>query len=283
MGLLAKLEPLRRLIDGSADHDSAELIGSQARARSTAEGFLVGIAREASRVLCAEAFTPPGGHALIPGEFVIFLSPDDDKEWQGDKRRGLVQGLTHALGQRAKDLLVRGQTSAPSFAIELRVDGTLAKGQFRGKAIWDAETGRTFVSPRPTVLRTTEAAEQPRENELTVVSPRPRIVLYSVEALRGGERQGIFPVTKPEITIGRGSQAVEVDLPIRGDAEVSRLHAVLSRDDQGEHWLVAKGQNPVLLNNRELARNERAPVKFDDVIQICSFSLRLHQVAVAGA
>ena len=99
----------------------------------------------------------------------------------------------------------------------------------------------------------------------------------------GGQRQGVYPVTKPEITIGRGSQAVEVDLPIRGDAEVSRLHAVLSLDHQGGHWLVAKGQNPVLLNDRELSRNERVSIKFDDVIQICSFSLRRHQVAVAGA
>ena len=46
---------------------------------------------------------------------------------------------------------------------------------------------------------------------------------------------------KNEITIGRGSRSISVDLPIKGDPEVSRVHAVLSRDNEGRYWLVAKG------------------------------------------
>ena len=32
------------------------------------------------------------------------LSADDDKDWQGDKRRGLEQGLFHVLSERAREL-----------------------------------------------------------------------------------------------------------------------------------------------------------------------------------
>src|SRR5207237_10100936 len=65
------------------------------------------------------------------------------------------------------------------------------------------------------------------------VSVRP-VELYSVEIWRGGVRQTVVPVSKPEITIGRGSKSVSVDLPIKGDPEVSRVHAVLTRDPAGK-------------------------------------------------
>ena len=57
---------------------------------------------------------------------------------------------------------------------------------------------------------------------------------------------------KNEITIGRGSRSISVDLPIKGDPEVSRVHAVFSRDNEGRYWLVAKGRNPTLVNGKEL-------------------------------
>lgn len=281
MRLLAKLEPIRRWIDGGDDSDAVDVIGAQARPRRIAEEFLVQVAREIGSVMSEEAFTPPGGPTFIPGEFIVFLSGEDDKEWQGDKRRGLEQWLAHALRQRAAELFGQSQLNKSAFAIELRVDGTLEKGQFRVKAIWDSETSKTFVAPRNFGDRQTALLDLHPENELTVVNPRPRIVLYSIEVRRNGERQDIVPVTKPEITIGRGSQSVEVDLPIRGDAEVSRLHAVLTRDAQGLYWLTAKGQNPVLINDRERQRDEQVQVTPDDQINICSFSL--HIQAVAGA
>lgn len=281
MRLLAKLEPIRRWIDGGSHADAAGAIGTQARPRRTAEEFLVRVAREIGSVMSQEAFTPPGGPTFVPGEFIVFLSGEDDKGWQGDKRQGLEQGLAHALRQRAAEIFGQRQLSKPAFAIELRVDGTLEKGQFRVRAIWDSETSKTFVAPRKSGGRQADFAVAHSENDLTVVNPRPRIVLYSLEVKRNGERQEVVPVTKPEITIGRGSQSVDVDLPIRGDAEVSRLHAVLSRDAQSLYWLTVKGQNPVLVNDHEVRVDERVQVKAGDQITICSFSLNIQAGATA--
>jgi hypothetical protein len=91
---------------------------------------------------------------------------------------------------------------------------------------------------------------------------------------RGGERQQIFPVTKQEIAIGRDSARVEVDLAIKGDAEVSRSHAILAWDPEGLIWLVAKGRNQIYLNGNKLPRHERVQVTPHGQIIIHSFSLQ---------
>src|SRR5436305_14316603 len=121
----------------------------QARPRRVWEEFLVKVAREVEAVMQREMFTPPGGTTFIPPEYVVYLSSDDDKEWQGDKRRGLEQGLFHVLSERAHELSGQTQLAAKSFAVELRVDGTLSKGEFRVQAVWDeTDSGHTMVTPR---------------------------------------------------------------------------------------------------------------------------------------
>jgi hypothetical protein len=288
MRLLSQLERIRSWIDAGIDDDGIVSPGSQARPPGVADEFLLQVACEICAVLDDEAFTPPGGSPFLPGKFVVFLSGEDDRQWQGDKRRGLREGLDHSLRLTAGSICGRRQLKKLAFAIELRVDGTLDKGQFRVKAFWDDDGSQTSVVPFNPNSSKTLLVETPPENEVTVVgvdpevtvvNPEPHVVLYSIEVKRNGERQDLFSVTKPEITIGRSSQSVAVDLPIRGDAEVSRLHAVLARDAQGSYWLTPKGQNPVFLNDDEVQASEQVLVNLNDEIRICSFSLRIHAVA----
>src|SRR5437763_8578104 len=190
-----------------------------------------------------EMFTPTGGPTYIPREYLVYLSNDDDKEWQGDKRRGLEQGLFHVLSDRARELAGSVQLQTKSFAIELRVDGTLSKNEFRVQPVWDeTEAGHTMVTVRPATTTTgtaapaqttaalaegEESAAETEGAEITVVRPRV-IELYSVELWRDGVRQTVVPITKAEISIGRGSRTVTVDLPLKGDPEISRVHAMLT-------------------------------------------------------
>lgn len=281
MGLL---ESIRKWIDGETGEDLLEAADEHAKPRRVWEEFLVKIAREVEAAMQREMFTPPGGPTYIPREYIVYLSPDDDKDWQGDKRRGLEQGLFHVLSERARELSGTTQLAVKSFAVELRVDGTLNKGEFRVQAVWDeTESGHTMVTPRltqasqpainlnDTVL---ERAEDVSESEQTVVRPKAT-ALYSVEVWRNGVRESVVPITKNEITIGRGSRSISVDLPIKGDPEVSRVHAVMSRDNEGRYWLVAKGRNPTLVNGRELPREEPTEVAPDQKIAICNFVIRI--------
>src|SRR5438128_3725603 len=197
MGLI---ESIRKWIDGETADDILEEAEEHARPRRVWEEFLVKIAREVEAVMQREMITPPGGPTYIPREYIVYLSNDDDKEWQGDKRRGLEQGLFHVLSERARELAGSMQLQTKSFAIELRVDGTLNKGEFRVQAVWDeTEAGHTMVTVRPATTMTgtsiaPAAAESEAEgspdaesegSDITVV--RPRIVeLYSIELWREG-------------------------------------------------------------------------------------------------
>jgi hypothetical protein len=299
MGLL---DSIRRWIDGEQGEDLLEAADEHSKPRRIWEEFLVKIAREVEAVMQREMFTPPGGLTYIPREYVVYLSAEDDKDWQGDKRRGLEQGLFHVLSERARELAGSTPLAAKSFAVELRVDGTLEKGQFRVQAVWDeTESGHTQVNARvgaaPTGAATasqaaginfndtirefadgsrgdTESDGQSEQGEQTVVRPRIK-ELYSVEIWKDGMRQSVVPVTKPEITIGRGSRSITVDLPLKGDPEISRVHAILTRENDGRYWLVPKGRNPTMVGARELPREERTEVLPDQKIAICNFVIRI--------
>jgi hypothetical protein len=294
MGLL---ESIRKWIDGEQGEDLLESADEHSKPRRIWEEFLVKIAREVEAVMQREMFTPPGGLTYIPREYVVYLSSEDDKDWQGDKRRGLEQGLFHVLSERAKELAGSTPLAAKSFAVELRVDGTLEKGQFRVQAVWDeTETGHTqvnarvggtsFPTPPPINLNDTireradgtqgdDSEEGPSESgEQTVVRPRIK-VLYQVEIWRDGVREAVLPISKSEITIGRGSRSITVDLPLKGDPEISRVHATLTRGDDGRYFLIPKGRNPTLVAGRELPREQRTEVQPDQKIAICNFVLRI--------
>ena len=283
MGLL---ESIRKWIDGDTNSDLLEEADEHARPRRIWEEFLVKIAREVEAAMQREMFTPPGGPTYIPREYIVYLSSEDDKDWQGDKRRGLEQGLFHVLSERARELSGSTQLATKSFAVELRVDGTLNKGEFRVQPVWDeTDSGHTMVTARPSsgsgrfaaapnlddTMR--ETADQ-ASSEQTIVRPRIQ-ELYSMEVWRDGVREAVVPISKTEITIGRGSRSVSVDLPLKGDPEVSRVHAVLSRDNDGTYWIVSKGRNPTMVGGRELPREERTEILPDQKIAICNFVLRI--------
>lgn len=275
------LDSIRRWIDGEVSDDPLAEVDEQARPRRVWEDFLVRVAREVESVMQREMFTPPGGPTYIPPEYIVYLSNEDDKDWQGEKRRGLEQGLYYVLSERARELSGQTQLATKQFAVELRVDGTLNRGEFRVQPVWESseQSGHTMVTPRSGAGGAAPADEaavedDSPESEVTRVTVRPA-ELYSVEVWKGGVRQSVVPVTKQEVTIGRGSKSVAVDLAIKGDPEVSRLHATLEQDDQGRFWFTPKGRNPTFVGGREVPREERVQVQPDEKIEIATFTLRI--------
>ena len=285
------LDSIRRWIDGEVSDDPLAEVDAGARPRRVWEEFLVKVAREVEAVMAAQMFTPPGGPTYIPPEYVVYLSGDDDKEWQGEKRRGLEQGLYYVLSERARELSGQTQLATKSFAVELRVDGTLNKGEFRVQPVWESneQGGHTMVTARPAEISAPAAGaaqttapdsdDDTESDDATKVSVRPaeaqEPARYHVEIWRSGQRQTVVPVFKQEISIGRGSKSVTVDLPIKGDPEVSRNHATLEHDNTGRYWFTPKGRNPTFVGGREVPREERVEVLPDQKIDIASFTLRI--------
>src|SRR5215207_4745518 len=150
---MSVLDKVRRWIDG----ETSELVledaarDAQVQPRSQAEAFIVKIAREVEGVMQREMVPLPQGTTIIPSEYLIFLSDLDDKEWQGVKRRGLEQGLYHILAERAKEIAGKKKLETKSFVLELRVDGTLDKGELRVQHSWEdtSSAGKTGILARP--------------------------------------------------------------------------------------------------------------------------------------
>ena len=164
---MSVLDKVRKWIDG----ESAELVLEEAardaaiKPRSVAEEFIVKIAKDVEAVMQRELVPLPQGTAIIPTEYTIFLSEADDKDWQGVKRRGLEQGLCHILAERAKEIAGKKKLETQSFSVELRVDGTLEKGEIRVQHSWDeSSSNKTGVLARPKNI-------PPPPNAETLIAP----------------------------------------------------------------------------------------------------------------
>lgn len=148
---MSVLDKVRKWIDG----ETSELVleeaarDAQVKPRSQAEEFIVKIAREVEGVMQREMVPLPQGTTIIPTEYTIFLSDEDDRDWQGAKRRGLEQGLYHILAERAKEIAGKKKLETQSFAVQLRVDGTLEQGEIRVQHSWeDPNANKTNVLAR---------------------------------------------------------------------------------------------------------------------------------------
>lgn len=311
---MSVLDKVRRWIDG----ESAEMVleeaarDAQVAPRSAAEGFIVKIAKAVEEVMQREIVPLPQGTTIIPTEYTIFLSDEDDKDWQGAKRRGLEQGLYHILAERAKEIAGKRKLETQSFAVELRVDGTLEKGDLRVQHSWDdSASSKTSVTarpkpqpkeqtqvqsiapilpdpnfaqnnqpnsyqPPPTVQQTDAPdAVQTDAEEMTHVQKRQSPELYRLEVWRNGVRQTVMPVYNQEISIGRGSKSKPVDVTLDDDPEISRRHLSLIFDNQRNFSVVNEGRNPAMVNNYELPTGQRISVAAGIPIVVCSYLLRI--------
>jgi len=282
MGLQDLVEGFRRWLDG----EEATQGSDEPRPRSKWEDFMVQIAREVEAVMQREMFTPPGGPTYIPREYIVFLSSEDDADWQGEKREGLERGLHYVLSNRAAQLAGTAEFQTSSFVIELRTDGTLARNAFRVQPVWDKTSDRTMVKPRAAKAEPAPAVAD-ADDDSTIVRPRqqtagtkaPQFVVdvarESSTFPRPADQREFF---KGRISIGRGSKQTCVDLRLEGDLEVSRHHASLER--QGDAFVVTcEGRNSIFVDDVEVLTGETAAVEPGQKIAICSYVLTPRQSA----
>jgi hypothetical protein len=272
------IESVRKWIDGEEDIDDE----GQVKPRSRWDDFLVNVAREIESCMQREMFTPPGGPTYVPREYVVFLNSDDDAEWQGEKREGLERGLHHVLSERARELAGDNEFQTTTLTIDLRVDPGLEKGKFRVQHVWDTEAQKTMVKPRKRAEPAVTLPKSDDEGEATLVRPRKTSTpVFSVSVKRTGANGAEAPADtraffKNDISIGRGSRQVSVDLKLEGDLEVSREHATLVRNEDGSFVLACKGANPIVVGaGREIASGDTAVVAPGEKIAICSYELTI--------
>lgn len=251
---LSVLDKVRKWIDG----ESAEAVleeaarDAQVKPRSKAEEFIVKIARAVETVMQAEMVPLPQGTTIIPSEYTIFLSDGDDKEWQGVKRRGLEQGLYHILAERAKEIAGKKKLETKSFVIELRVDGTLEKGELRVQHSWEDSSGsKTGVLARPKSAGLPETPSPVPQQSATAAptspnfrAPVPKPPDYAPPS------QPAIPQTVPHAGIG---QAVPITDPsVEESEEMTNVRRRVTELYKLEIWLNGVRQNVVPIFQKEI-------------------------------
>jgi FHA domain-containing protein len=281
MKLTGLLTDFRKWLDGEDAVSRGPL--SQQQQLSEWDEFFVKIAREVEAVMKREMFTPPGGATYLPGEYIIYLSKEDDALWQGRKREGLEEGLRNGLTERARELIGDRVLKTDKIALSLGIDGALDRGQVRVQAIWDEDSPKTQVTARKKkpAMSTSPPAAPPREEteaiaedaDRTVV--RPRAPLFTIAYSSQYEGEAIFAAHKNRVEIGRGSKDFFVDLKLEGDQEISRKHAILTRSDNDSYKLECVGRNSIEADGREIQPGEQADVKAGQTIKIGVYELKI--------
>lgn len=246
------LEKVRRWIDG----ETAELVleeaarNAQVKPRSKAEEFIVKIARAVEEVMQNEMVPLPQGTTIIPTEYAIFLSDADDKEWQGIKRKGLEQGLYHILAERAKEIAGKKKLETKSFVLELRVDGTLDRGEVRVQHSWEDSNSnnKTGVLVRPKGV-SDQPKYQPPSGQ-PPVTPTPPAPNFTAGSTMQASRP---PATNPQI-----SQVAPVsqDLP----EEMTNVRTRAAELYRLEIWRNGIRQNvvPIFQNETVIGRGSKS-------------------------
>ncbi len=240
---MSVLDKVRHWIDG----DSAELAmeeaarDAQVKPRSQAEEFIVKIARAVEKVMQNEMVPLPQGTTIIPSEYTIFLNNDDDKEWQGVKRRGLVQGLYHILAERAREIAGKKKLETKSFVIELRIDGTLEKGDIRVQHSWEeSASSKTGVLSRP------------RSAPLKAEPPKPANPTDpNLKSPTAPEAQFRPPMQTP-LTLPQNNIQQAVPIPAEDREEMTHVNSRMSELYRLEIWRGGVRQNVVPIYQNEI-------------------------------
>ena len=247
---LSVLDKVRKWIDG----ESAEAVleeaarDAQVKPRSKAEEFIVKIARAVEAVMQAELVPLPQGTTIIPSEYTIFLSDADDKEWQGVKRRGLEQGLYHILAERAKEIAGKKKLETKSFVIELRVDGTLEKGDIRVQHSWeDSSSNKTGVLPRQKPAAPAEPDARPISGTPTSPNFKPRV---SRPLDYTPPQAAPVPHTLPELSVNR--PLPDTDPSFQDGEEMTNVRKRVTELYRLEIWLNGVRQNVVPIFQNEI-------------------------------
>jgi len=270
MKITELLSDFRKWLDGE---DAVSLTPEPNQQLSEWDEFFVKIAREVENVMKREMFTPPGGPTYLPGEYIIYLSKEDDALWQGRKRDGLEAGLRNGLAQRARELVGDKVLNTEKIALSLGVDGALNKGRVRVQAVWDDDSPRTEVTSRKPKIAAAPPVPVTEAGEITVV--RPRAPLFAVSYTREGDEPIVFNSYKTKVEIGRGSKDFPVDLKFEGDQEISRKQAIIEKLETGSYKIECVGRNSIEIDGRELQPGGNADLSPGQAVRIGVYELKV--------
>jgi hypothetical protein len=272
--LLNGWDKIRRWIDNEPEDTIPKNIQKAHDNKSESELFLLRLLNEVEAVLKREIVRIPNTNkAYAPEKFVVYLSDETDKNLRRDKRGFFEQGLSVLISERAKELAGDLQLTAKKVSVEIAVDPTLEEEiEVRPASRNEFETVKTDEP-----IEISAADGETIDDYGTIEDAHAKLdILYRVEIWQGDQRVNKYPIIQKVNTIGRddGQKAANLRLPSE-NRKISRFHAEISLEENGEVWVKALHKNPTIVSGQVVRSGERAKLGADGEIMIYDFTLRL--------
>ena len=271
------LEKLRTWIDGEQQSDISENVIKAQENKSPSEVFLQKLLNSVEALLKQEIVRIPNTNkAFVPEKFLVFLSAEADKDLRDDKRRFFEQSLSGLILERAREMSGSLELTSKKIVVEIRVDGTLEDSEIEVKVSSDNEQTKSKT------IEFVQFSQKFKNNQTidddgtiddfdTFVG-----ILFRVEIWQTGKKLNEIPIIQRKNTIGRddADKLANLRLPTE-NRKISRTHAEINLDENGEIWVTALHKNPTIVSGQAIRNGEKAKLGADGEIQIYDFTLKI--------
>jgi len=272
--LLGGWEKIRRWVDNESEDAVAENIQKAHDNKSESELFLQRLLNEVEAVLKREIVRIPNTNkAYAPEKFVVYLSDETDKNLRRDKREFFEQGLSILISERAKELAGNLQLTAKKMSVEIAIDPTLEE-EIKVRAVSKNE----FET-----VKTTESVVLPQtggetiDDYGTIKDVNAKLdILYRAEIWQLDRKINEYPIIQRVNTVGRDDEQKAANLRLPSEnRKISRFHAEITLEENGEVWVKALHKNPTVVSGQVVRSGERAKLEADGEIMIYDFTIKL--------
>lgn len=272
--LLEGWDKIRRWIDNEPEDELPRQIRQAEANKSESERFLQKLLNEVENVLKKEIVRIPNTNkAYVPEKFVVYLSDETDKNLRRDKREFFERGLSVMIFERAKELAGKLELSAKKMNVQISVDPSLEE-EIEVRAVSANEPVTVKTAEIPEI---TKVGGETIEDSGTIEDFDTIIgILYHVEIWQGEKKINEYPIIQRKNTIGRNDRekAANLRLPTN-NRKISRLHAEIELDENGEVWVESLHKNPTIVSGQVIRNGERARLGEDGEIKIYDFTLKI--------
>lgn len=270
--------------------DAEKFIPKKFKTQSNGEKFAEKILIELEAEMIKQKFSLDYSKIYLPTKYTVIISEADNQEFTGKKREVLINELNSFIERYFKLL---GADYQSSKFVELKPASEIQPNDIKILHCWEDCYSPNIVINQPSPVfsnseiynfgddtivtnsKTQLDLDLPEEFETVFRKSIPKF--YTLDIWRDGIRQNSLPIFQPEIAIGRGSPLIFVDVPLKGDLQISRHHAVLTYKKNDTFSLLVKGQNPAFVNNKPIYSGHIANLYWDANFQIGGYSLSLQK------
>lgn len=305
------LDKLRRWIDVDAKDEAPENIIKAHENKSESELFLQKLLNSVEDLLKQEIIRIPNTNkAYVPEKFMVYISAEADKTLRDDKRKFFEQSLNALIHERAKELAGRLELTAKKLEVEILINALLEDNEIEVKIgsnneqlrnqtiqfVLSKEGSKVSSNENAKLDKTFDFSKKDEKTDYEIplnnltVDDIPRVdnlatvddfegfsgILYRVEIWQNGKRINELPIIQRQVTIGRDDADKVANLRLPTDnRKISRTHAELRLEENGEIWVTALHKNPTIVSGKPISNNEWAKVEADGEIQVYDFTIKV--------